>query len=285
MTSLENDDESADEADGCRRDRCARHRRCRARGGVRRAPSSRSAHPTGSRPAPARSSSRTACRPPRRRRRSMTRSTSPARSTPTTTASAAPRRWRSSRASRASAPSPATSSSSPELMDSNSLFLTANADTVYYLTGLDLSKGPVVIEQPSNAVGTINDMWFSWIIDIGGPGPDRGLGGKYLIVGPDYDGPLPEGGYFIAHSKTNFALYAVARLSRRQRPQAGGREHQEDHEDLSLPAGRLRHEHRPGARGNGAHRGRAEDPRDEVHRGAPACRSTPSRRATTASSS
>ncbi|MDI7862663.1 DUF1254 domain-containing protein [Rhizobiaceae bacterium n13] len=96
-----------------------------------------------------------------------------------------------------------------ELMDASSLFLTANADTVYYLTGLDLSKGPVVVEQPSNAVGTINDMWFSWIIDIGGPGPDRGLGGKYLIVGPDYDGPLPEGGYFIAHSKTNFALYAA----------------------------------------------------------------------------
>ncbi len=96
-----------------------------------------------------------------------------------------------------------------ELMDSNSLFLTANADTVYYLAGLDLSKGPLVIEQPSNAVGTINDMWFSWIIDIGGPGPDRGLGGKYLIVGPDYDGPLPEGGYFVAHSKTNFAVYAA----------------------------------------------------------------------------
>jgi hypothetical protein len=96
-----------------------------------------------------------------------------------------------------------------ELMDSSSLFLTPNADTVYYLAGLDLSKGPVVVEQPSNAVGTINDMWFSWIIDIGGPGPDRGLGGKYLIVGPDYDGPLPEGGYFIAHSKTNLALYAA----------------------------------------------------------------------------
>ncbi|MFC7397738.1 DUF1254 domain-containing protein [Chelatococcus sp. GCM10030263] len=95
-----------------------------------------------------------------------------------------------------------------ELMDSNSLFLTANADTVYYFTGLDLSKGPMVIEQPSGATGTINDMWFSWIIDIGKPGPDRGLGGKYLIVGPDYKGPLPEGGYFIARSKTNFALYA-----------------------------------------------------------------------------
>ncbi len=95
-----------------------------------------------------------------------------------------------------------------ELMDSSSLFLTANADTVYYFSVLDLSKGPVVIEQPSDGVGTINDMWFSWIIDVGGPGPDRGLGGKYLIVGPDYTGPLPEGGYFVAHSKTNRALYA-----------------------------------------------------------------------------
>lgn len=96
-----------------------------------------------------------------------------------------------------------------ELMDAASLFLTANADTVYYMAGLDLSKGPVVVEQPSGGIGTINDMWFSWIIDIGAPGPDRGLGGKYLIVGPDYKGPLPEGGYFVARSKTNFALYAA----------------------------------------------------------------------------
>ena len=57
-----------------------------------------------------------------------------------------------------------------ELMDAASLFLTANADTVYYLSAIDLSDGPMVIEQPSDAVGTINDMWFSWIIDIGGPG-------------------------------------------------------------------------------------------------------------------
>ena len=96
-----------------------------------------------------------------------------------------------------------------ELMDSHSLFLTANADTVYYLAGLDLSKGPMVIEQPSGGLGAVNDMWFQWVIDIGKPGPDRGLGGKYLIVGPGYDGTLPQGGYFIAHSKTNLILYAA----------------------------------------------------------------------------
>ncbi len=96
-----------------------------------------------------------------------------------------------------------------ELMDSSSLFLTANADTIYYLSAIDLTNGPMVLEQPADAVGTINDMWFSWVIDIGGPGPDRGLGGKYLIVPPDYDGPLPEGGYFIAHARTNRVLYAA----------------------------------------------------------------------------
>ena len=96
-----------------------------------------------------------------------------------------------------------------ELMDSSSLFLTANADTVYYIGTIDLSEGPMVLEQPANGLGTINDMWFSWVIDIGRPGPDRGLGGKYLIVGPGYDGPLPEGGYFVAHAKTNKVLYAA----------------------------------------------------------------------------
>jgi hypothetical protein len=34
----------------------------------------------------------------------------------------------------------------PELMDSTSLFLTANADTVYYLAVVDLTKGPMVVE-------------------------------------------------------------------------------------------------------------------------------------------
>jgi hypothetical protein len=96
-----------------------------------------------------------------------------------------------------------------ELMDAKSLFLTANADTIYYLGVIDLTKGPVVIEQPSGGLGTINDMWFSWIIDIGFPGPDRGEGGKYLIVPPGYDGPLPDGGYFVARSKTLRVLYAV----------------------------------------------------------------------------
>ena len=80
-----------------------------------------------------------------------------------------------------------------DLMDSSSLFLTANADTVYYMAAVDLSKGPMVIEQPPDGLGTINDMWFSWVIDIGSPGPDRGEGGRYLLVPPGHEGPLPDG--------------------------------------------------------------------------------------------
>ncbi|MBK5400784.1 DUF1254 domain-containing protein [Pseudomonas sp. TH39(2020)] len=96
-----------------------------------------------------------------------------------------------------------------ELMDSKSLFLTANVDTIYTLAVLDLTKGPLVVEVPPKALGTLNDMWFGWIIDIGAPGPDRGEGGKYLIVPPDYEGPLPDSGFFVGRSKTNHVLYAV----------------------------------------------------------------------------
>jgi hypothetical protein len=96
-----------------------------------------------------------------------------------------------------------------DLMDAKSLFLTANADTVYYLAAVDLTKGPMVIEQPPKGLGAINDMWFSWIVDIGFPGPDRGHGGKYLIVPPGYDGPLPENGFFVGKSRTMRVLYAA----------------------------------------------------------------------------
>jgi hypothetical protein len=96
-----------------------------------------------------------------------------------------------------------------DLMDSNSLFLTPNADTIYTLASLDLTKGPLVVEVPPANLGTINDMWFGWVIDIGFPGPDRGEGGKYLLVPPGYDGPLPDSGFHVGHAKTTHVLYAV----------------------------------------------------------------------------
>ena len=89
-----------------------------------------------------------------------------------------------------------------ELMDAKSLFLTANADTVYFVGMIDLTKGPMVFETPPKALGVLDDMWWRWVTDFGAPGPDRGEGGKYLLLPPGYDGPLPEGGYIVARSRT-----------------------------------------------------------------------------------
>ena len=99
------------------------------------------------------------------------------------------------------------------LMDAQSLFLTANADTVYFIGNIDLSKGPMVVETPPNTLGLFDDLWFRWVIDFGAPGPDRGQGGKYLLLPPGYDGPEPEGGYFIGRpSTTSVALLGRAFL-------------------------------------------------------------------------
>jgi hypothetical protein len=94
-----------------------------------------------------------------------------------------------------------------ELMDAKSLFLTANADTIYVLGALDLTKGPMVLETPPKFLGAVQDYWFRWVIDLGLPGPDRGEGGKYLIVPPGYSGPLPEGGFYVAHARTNYVVW------------------------------------------------------------------------------
>jgi hypothetical protein len=93
-----------------------------------------------------------------------------------------------------------------ELMGSESLFLTANADTVYFVGIVDLTSGPMVVETPPQALALFDDMWFQWIVDFGNPGPDRGEGGRFLLVPPDYDGSLPDSGYHVAHSRTTRAL-------------------------------------------------------------------------------
>jgi hypothetical protein len=78
------------------------------------------------------------------------------------------------------------------LMDSPPLFLTGNTDTVYVSGILDLKKdGPTIVEiPPGSGPGTVNDAFFRFVTDMGGVGPDRGKGGTYLILPPDYKGDL-----------------------------------------------------------------------------------------------
>jgi len=87
------------------------------------------------------------------------------------------------------------------LMDSKSLFLTANTDTVYAFAWIDLSKGPVVLESPPNSLGIVDDFWFRYVADLGNAGPDKGKGGKFLFLPPGYKGEVPEG-YFVFKSRT-----------------------------------------------------------------------------------
>lgn len=88
------------------------------------------------------------------------------------------------------------------LMDSKPLFLTANTSTLYATPFLDLKKnGPMVMEVPAGMLGAFNDAWFRYIEDIGPFGPDKGMGGSFLILPPGYNGSIPEG-YFVVKSPT-----------------------------------------------------------------------------------
>lgn len=87
------------------------------------------------------------------------------------------------------------------LMDSKSLFLTPNTETVYAMSWLDLSKGPVVVESPPNTLGIADNFWFDYVTDLGNAGPDKGKGGKFLFLPPDFKGEPPKG-YFTFKSAT-----------------------------------------------------------------------------------
>src|ERR1700753_1271558 len=72
--------------------------------------------------------------------------------------------------------------------------LTMNSDTPYVGMVLDVSEGPMVIELPPGALmGVVNDLHQRWVMDIGLPGPDRGQGGKHLLLGPAHTGEGPAG--------------------------------------------------------------------------------------------
>src|SRR5262245_53376187 len=87
------------------------------------------------------------------------------------------------------------------LMDSKSLFLTPNTESVYTTAWLDLKDGPVVVETPPNVLGFVDDFWFHYVADMGNAGPDKGKGGKFLFLPPGYENDAPEG-YFAFRSNT-----------------------------------------------------------------------------------
>ncbi len=87
-------------------------------------------------------------------------------------------------------------------IDFNTLYSTGNPDVIYGFAWLDLKKeGPMVLDMPPNQQTLLDDMWHRPITDIGAAGPDKGKGGKYLVLPPDYNGDTPQG-YFVVKSPT-----------------------------------------------------------------------------------
>jgi hypothetical protein len=89
-----------------------------------------------------------------------------------------------------------------KLLDSHSLYLTGNTSTMYSIGHLDLEAyGPTVVEVPPGMLGMVDDAWMRFVGNFGVAGPDRGKGGKYLVLPPGYTGEVPEG-YFVFKAPT-----------------------------------------------------------------------------------
>lgn len=99
------------------------------------------------------------------------------------------------------------------LLDWRNQTLTPNPDAVYVMPFYDTTNGPVVLEIPSaddgSITGSIDDAWQLAIADVGLAGVDEGKGGRYLILPPDYQDPVPAG-YYPMYSPT-YCGYALLR--------------------------------------------------------------------------
>lgn len=76
--------------------------------------------------------------------------------------------------------------------------LTPNPDTIYLMPFYNTKEGPVVLEIPAadeanSITGSVDDGWQNAIEDVGPAGVDKGKGGKYLILPPDYKDKIPDG--------------------------------------------------------------------------------------------
>ena len=86
------------------------------------------------------------------------------------------------------------------LMDARSLWLTPQTTTPYATGEIDTKNGPVVVVNPGPVLGIVDDAFFTHVTDIGFTGPDKGKGGKYVFIGPDYKEDIPNG-YIVVRTR------------------------------------------------------------------------------------
>lgn len=92
--------------------------------------------------------------------------------------------------------------------------LTPNPDVIYLMPFFNTKDaGPMVLEIPPADDGVINgtvvDAWQVPLEDVGPAGMDKGKGGKYLILPPNYSAAVPGG--FITLPSPDYQGYALLR--------------------------------------------------------------------------
>jgi hypothetical protein len=103
----------------------------------------------------------------------------------------------------------------PRLLDWKNQTLTPNPDVIYLMPFFNTKDvGPIVLEIPPADGGLFNGSimtyWQAAIEDVGPGGVDKGQGGKYLILPPNFDtAQVPRG--YIAMPSDTYQGYALLR--------------------------------------------------------------------------
>ena len=80
--------------------------------------------------------------------------------------------------------------------------MTPNSVTPYYLSFIDLSKGPFVVDLPPGVRGGVIDGW-QYNLD------DTARSAKYLLIGPGQATPADTAGYEVRPSATNLCMVGL----------------------------------------------------------------------------
>ena len=85
--------------------------------------------------------------------------------------------------------------------------ITANTTTPYVMSMVDLSKSSYYIVIPAGPIGgLIESIYQSPQSDLGVVGPDKGKGGKYLLLGPESEEPANHDADYVVTSTSNMVL-------------------------------------------------------------------------------
>jgi hypothetical protein len=102
----------------------------------------------------------------------------------------------------------------PRLLDWKNQTLTPNPDVIYLMPFFNTRDvGPMVLEIPPADEGLFNgsimNYWQAAIEDVGPGGVDKGRGGKYLFLPPDYSDKVPDG--YLPMPSDTYQGYALLR--------------------------------------------------------------------------